>query len=112
MTKTFTVYLRDGRIATVHAETYRHEGNQYVFSRAGDSEKQFFLDSEIVGIFESGFQQKVETEPPDQGSIPTLAKSEGEAILQALTECGGNRTKTARKLGISRRALIYKLKRL
>jgi DNA-binding NtrC family response regulator len=32
--------------------------------------------------------------------------------LQALADCGWNRTHTAKKLGISRRALIYKLKRL
>ncbi|RMF90278.1 MAG: hypothetical protein D6741_17055, partial [Planctomycetota bacterium] len=32
------------------------------------------------------------------------------AILATLEECGGNRTQAAKKLGISRRALIYKLR--
>jgi DNA-binding NtrC family response regulator len=32
-------------------------------------------------------------------------------LLEALRETGGNRTRAARKLGISRRALIYKLKK-
>jgi DNA-binding NtrC family response regulator len=36
---------------------------------------------------------------------------ERSVILQALKENEFNRTATAKKLGISRRALIYKLKR-
>jgi DNA-binding NtrC family response regulator len=35
---------------------------------------------------------------------------ERAAILATLEECKGNRTHTATKLGISRRALIYKLR--
>jgi DNA-binding NtrC family response regulator len=110
--KTFTVYLRDGRVATVHADAFRHEENQYVFSKGGTSEVQFFVDSEVVGIFESALPQKSEAAPLDQGNLPSLAKSEEKAIVQALAECGGNRTLAARKLGISRRGLAYKLKRL
>jgi hypothetical protein len=52
--KTFNVYLRDGRIAKVHAETFRHEGEQYVFDKAGTGESQFFIDSEIAGISVNG----------------------------------------------------------
>jgi two-component system response regulator HydG len=39
-----------------------------------------------------------------------LSQLEQAAILAALAECGGNRTRAAEKLGISRRALIYKLR--
>ncbi len=39
-----------------------------------------------------------------------LSQLEQAAILAALNECGGNRTRAAQKLGISRRALIYKLR--
>jgi DNA-binding NtrC family response regulator len=39
-----------------------------------------------------------------------LSQVERAAILATLEECGGNRTHTAKKLGISRRALIYKLR--
>jgi len=39
-----------------------------------------------------------------------LSQVERATILATLEECGGNRTRTAEKLGISRRALIYKLK--
>lgn len=38
-----------------------------------------------------------------------LSQVERATILATLEECGGNRTHAARKLGISRRALIYKL---
>ena len=39
-----------------------------------------------------------------------LSQVERAAILDTLEECGGNRTHAAKKLGISRRALIYKLR--
>lgn len=110
--KTFRVYLRDGRTAEVQAEAYRHEGNQYLFGRADSGETQFFVDSEVVGISETDSPKAPEASPVDESNLPFLAKVEEEAILQTLTECGGNRTHTAKKLGISRRALIYKLKRL
>ena len=41
-----------------------------------------------------------------------LADLEREAIVEALAQAGGNQTRTAQRLGISRRALIYKLERL
>lgn len=40
----------------------------------------------------------------------TLAATERQAILAALTRCNGNRTRAAKELGIGRRTLIYKLK--
>jgi DNA-binding NtrC family response regulator len=39
-----------------------------------------------------------------------LSQVERATILSTLDECGGNRTQAAKKLGISRRALIYKLR--
>jgi DNA-binding NtrC family response regulator len=41
-----------------------------------------------------------------------LEEIERDAILQALRQHEGNRTETAKALGISRRALLYKLQRL
>jgi DNA-binding NtrC family response regulator len=41
-----------------------------------------------------------------------LADLERAAIVEALEQFGGNQTRTAQRLGISRRALIYKLERL
>jgi len=48
-----------------------------------------------------------QTENADAGR---LSQVERATILATLEECGGNRTHTAKKLGISRRALIYKLR--
>ena len=42
--------------------------------------------------------------------VGRLSAVERATILSTLAECGGNRTLAAKKLGISRRALLYKLK--
>jgi len=42
--------------------------------------------------------------------VGRLSRVERATILATLEECGGNRTQAAKKLGISRRALIYKLR--
>ena len=47
------------------------------------------------------------TEVSDTGR---LSQVERATILATLEECDGNRTQAAQKLGISRRALIYKLR--
>ena len=46
-----------------------------------------------------------------QFAVKTMHQAEIEAITSALKEVSGNRTKAAQILGISRRALIYKIKR-
>ncbi len=46
----------------------------------------------------------------DEAPTGRLSQVERATILATLEECGGNRTQTAKKLGISRRALIYKLR--
>jgi DNA-binding NtrC family response regulator len=48
---------------------------------------------------------------PAAGDHERLDEIERQAILQALRQHGFNRTETARVLGISRRALIYKLQK-
>jgi len=53
-------------------------------------------------------EQPPVTEMPD---AQRLEEIERQAILQALREYNYNRTETAKALGISRRALIYKLQR-
>jgi DNA-binding NtrC family response regulator/pSer/pThr/pTyr-binding forkhead associated (FHA) protein len=40
-----------------------------------------------------------------------IAEVERAAIVAAMSECGGNQTRAAQKLGLSRRALIYKLEK-
>jgi len=49
-----------------------------------------------------------ESAQPDPGNLDEI---ERQAIFQALRAHDFNRTETARALGISRRALIYKLQR-
>jgi hypothetical protein len=51
--KTFNVYLRDGRTATVHAETYVLDNDQYTFVRPDDSEVHFFAKEDVSGIVEA-----------------------------------------------------------
>jgi DNA-binding NtrC family response regulator len=51
------------------------------------------------------------TAAPETGDLERLEEIERQAILQALRQHKSNRTETARALGISRRALIYKLQR-
>jgi two-component system response regulator HydG len=49
--------------------------------------------------------------PPPAGQVPQLEHIERQAILEALERHHYNRTETAKALGISRRALLYKLQR-
>ena len=49
------------------------------------------------------------TGPADRGA-GRLSQVERATILATLEECDGNRTQAAKKLGISRRALIYQLR--
>jgi two-component system response regulator AtoC len=54
------------------------------------------------------------TPPPDPSSAAIrdrVAAVERRTIEEALAACGGNQTKAARRLGISRRALIYKMEK-
>ena len=51
----------------------------------------------------------VSTLMPSPGVVPKLGESERELILRALELCGGNRTRAAAELGISRRTLHRRL---
>ena len=67
-------------------------------------------------IFHEHFPTKVRAAaenppPPETGDVEQLAEIERQAILQALRQHDFNRTETAKALGISRRALLYKLQR-
>jgi two-component system response regulator AtoC len=49
--------------------------------------------------------------PVSAADAQQLGDIERQAIFATLRKCGFNRTETAKALGISRRALIYKLQR-
>jgi two-component system, NtrC family, response regulator AtoC len=56
----------------------------------------------------------VPAEPLEDGAAITdrLAAFERQSIEEALAQCGGNQTRAAQRLGITRRALIYKMEKL
>jgi len=57
-------------------------------------------------------RQSIQTSPPLEGAeAERLGEIERQAIFQALRNHDYNRTETAKALGISRRALLYKLQR-
>ena len=67
---------------------------------------------EVIAAFDRGSAQ-ADVEVPRAGSeapeTPSLARVEWEHIQRVLTDCGGNITKAAEKLGIHRRSLQRKL---
>lgn len=61
-----------------------------------------------------GFISPAEPSPPGQGQHPqdlNLRKTEVDLIKRALVMAGGNQTRAARILGISRDTLKYRLKK-
>lgn len=66
-------------------------------SNAGDRASSAALDS-----------PPVESQPGVKSRVEEL---ERRALVEGLDACGGNRTHTAQRLGISRRSLLYKMKK-
>jgi two-component system response regulator RegA len=67
---------------------------------------------EVIASFERGTAKAGEEAPPvptETPETPSLARVEWEHIQRVLTDCGGNITKAAEKLGIHRRSLQRKL---
>jgi len=66
---------------------------------------------DILAAFQRGestvLEQKVETEH----EVPSLARAEWEHIHRVLSDCGGNISEAARRLGIHRRSLQRKLRK-
>jgi len=48
--KAFHVTLRDGRYVFIEAETYRREGDQYVFDGTASGDVEFVIADEVVAI--------------------------------------------------------------
>jgi two-component system response regulator RegA len=67
---------------------------------------------EVIASFDRGDARTVAEAPATQSGAsetPSLARVEWEHIQRVLTDCGGNITKAAEKLGIHRRSLQRKL---
>ncbi|HXG31324.1 MAG TPA: sigma-54 dependent transcriptional regulator, partial [Thermodesulfobacteriota bacterium] len=71
-------------------------------------------DSDLITRVDLGIRENAtrETTPSDSLSLEEAwARLEKAYIEKALSQTGGNRTRAARLLGLSRRSLLYKLKR-
>jgi two-component system response regulator RegA len=67
---------------------------------------------EVIASFDRGDTETAVDRPAAEGGAPetpSLARVEWEHIQRVLTDCGGNITKAAEKLGIHRRSLQRKL---
>jgi two-component system response regulator RegA len=64
-----------------------------------------------VDEIEAGFRRGAPTEDPapSELAVPSLARVEWEHIDRVLSDCGGNVSQAARKLGLHRRSLQRKL---
>ncbi|WP_287373731.1 sigma-54 dependent transcriptional regulator [Prosthecochloris sp.] len=69
------------------------------------------LPPTIRNFIASHTEETTQKAVPEKKIIKTLEEIEIESIKQALELSGGNRTRAAKLLGITRRGFIYKLKR-
>src|SRR5512144_598013 len=78
-------------------------GATYYLSKPADTD-------DIVNAFARG--QAPPLEPPEvEYKAPSLARAEWEHINRVLSDCGGNISEAARRLGIHRRSLQRKLQK-
>jgi DNA-binding NtrC family response regulator len=73
------------------------------------AQSELILPDHLPAKLCEAVKQSAPAAPPD---TPTMDEIERRAILAALQQHKSNRTETAKALGISRRALLYKLQRL
>lgn len=66
---------------------------------------------DIVAAFARAEAPPLEPPDPDYSSAPSLARAEWEHINRVLSDCGGNISEAARRLGIHRRSLQRKLQK-
>lgn len=63
----------------------------------------------VLAAFEKSTREPLETAP--EYEPPSLARAEWEHIQRVLTDCGGNISEAARRLGLHRRTLQRKLQK-
>lgn len=66
---------------------------------------------DILAAFTRGLAEPLEA-APSKYEPPTLARAEWEHINRVLSDCGGNVSEAARRLGLHRRSLQRKLQKL
>ena len=117
-------YSEDGRMKSVPGDVigelinYDWPGNvrelQNAIQRYLAVERLEFIPSRESHAGESGDGQKIVKEDGQEDLLleGSLMEAERAAIRKALDRCLGNRTRAAKMLGISRKTLLRKLKRL
>lgn len=85
-----------------------HQGAENYVTKPADA------DQVLEALHRSGVLTDEQAPPPEEAAIhtPSLAEAEWNHIQQVLADCGGNITRTAERLGIPRRTLQRKLKKL
>ncbi|MEQ8847052.1 response regulator [Botrimarina sp.] len=85
-----------------------HQGAENYVTKPADA------DQVLEAFHRSGALSDDEAPPAGEAAIhtPSLAEAEWNHIQQVLADCGGNITRTAERLGIPRRTLQRKLKKL
>lgn len=78
-------------------------GAHYYLAKPADAD-------DIVAAFARGAAPPLDP-PEPQYQAPTLARAEWEHINRVLSDCGGNISEAARRLGIHRRSLQRKLQK-
>jgi two-component system response regulator RegA len=66
---------------------------------------------DIVAAFARADSPPLEPPEPEYDEAPSLARAEWEHINRVLSDCGGNISEAARRLGIHRRSLQRKLQK-
>jgi two-component system response regulator RegA len=66
---------------------------------------------DIIAAFARGEAPPLSPPEPDYERAPSLARAEWEHINRVLSDCGGNISEAARRLGIHRRSLQRKLQK-
>jgi two-component system response regulator RegA len=64
---------------------------------------------EVVAAFTRAAPEAAAAAPVDEIAAPSLARAEWEHINRVLSDCGGNVSEAARRLGMHRRSLQRKL---
>jgi DNA-binding NtrC family response regulator len=110
--------VRIGKVARAALTCHRWPGNvrelAHVIARAallcnGDEILELGLPSPSAAV--SAPAAAAAAAPGEPSTVMTLREAERRAIVAAMQACGGDKTKVARALGISRTALYEKLKR-
>lgn len=85
-----------------------HQGAENYVTKPADA------DQVLEAFHRSGALTDDQAPPAAEAAIktPSLAEAEWNHIQQVLADCGGNITRTAERLGIPRRTLQRKLKKL